>query len=87
MSKNDKKASLWKQASSSSNKSYQSISSQNNISPTKEEVTYFFKEDEFKWTEEEEKEVLHILDKYLMLFILLMTFVLNMDRTNICKRK
>ncbi|KAI9319496.1 major facilitator superfamily domain-containing protein [Dichotomocladium elegans] len=35
-----------------------------------------------KWTEEEEKQVLRIIDRRLMPFMLLMSFVLNMDRTN-----
>jgi hypothetical protein len=68
---------------SSSSKTYQSIQQEDTI--VKEELASFFKDDEFKWTQEEEKEVLEIIDKYLMVFILLMTFVLNMDRTNICK--
>ncbi|CAO3677207.1 unnamed protein product [Rhizopus stolonifer] len=38
---------------------------------------------ELEWTEEEEKRVLFKIDTKLMPFILLMTFVLNMDRTNI----
>ncbi|KAG2229672.1 hypothetical protein INT48_008904 [Thamnidium elegans] len=38
---------------------------------------------ELQWTEEEEKKVLYIIDTKLMPFVLLMTFVLNMDRTNI----
>lgn len=38
-----------------------------------------------KWTEEEEKRVLFKIDTRLMSFVLLMTFVMNMDRTNICK--
>ena len=37
-----------------------------------------------EWTEKEENEVRRILDIRLMPFILLMSFVLNMDRTNIC---
>lgn len=40
---------------------------------------------DLKWTEEEEKKVLFKIDTKLMPFVLLMTFVLNMDRTNICK--
>ncbi|KAJ8659312.1 hypothetical protein O0I10_005027 [Lichtheimia ornata] len=36
-----------------------------------------------EWTEKEENEVRRILDIRLMPFILLMSFVLNMDRTNI----
>lgn len=65
-------------SSSSKHASYQSIPQ------SKEEVTSF-KDNGFEWTPEEENEVLQIIDKYLMIFILLMTFVLNMDRTNICK--
>lgn len=38
-----------------------------------------------KWTEEEEKRILFKIDTRLMSFVLLMTFVMNMDRTNICK--
>ncbi|KAG1057143.1 hypothetical protein G6F46_001022 [Rhizopus delemar] len=38
---------------------------------------------DLKWTEEEEKKVLFKIDTKLMPFVLLMTFVLNMDRTNI----
>lgn len=37
-----------------------------------------------EWTDEEESRVLFIIDTRLMPFVLLMTFVLNMDRTNIC---
>lgn len=37
-----------------------------------------------EWTDEEESKVLFIIDTRLMPFVLLMTFVLNMDRTNIC---
>ncbi|CAO3642004.1 unnamed protein product [Mucor fragilis] len=36
-----------------------------------------------EWTDEEESRVLFIIDTRLMPFVLLMTFVLNMDRTNI----
>ncbi|KAI9319497.1 major facilitator superfamily domain-containing protein [Dichotomocladium elegans] len=36
-----------------------------------------------EWTEEEEKQVIRIIDMRLMPFMLLMSFVLNMDRTNI----
>lgn len=38
-----------------------------------------------EWTDEEESRVLFIIDTRLMPFVLLMTFVLNMDRTNICR--
>lgn len=65
-------------SSSSRHVSYQSIPQ------IKKEVTSF-DDNELEWTQEEENEVLQIIDKYLMMFILLMTFVLNMDRTNICK--
>jgi hypothetical protein len=34
---------------------------------------------------EEETSVRNKIDLWLMSFVLLMTFVLNMDRTNICK--
>lgn len=40
---------------------------------------------DLQWTEEEEKKVLRAIDVKLMPFILLMDFVLNMDRTNNCK--
>lgn len=40
---------------------------------------------DLQWTQEEEIKVLQIIDTRLMSFVLLMTFVLNMDRTNICK--
>jgi hypothetical protein len=40
-----------------------------------------------EWTDEEEQKVRNKLDIRLMSFILLTTFVLNMDRTNICKSK
>jgi hypothetical protein len=42
-------------------------------------------DDEMEWSEEEEAKVRTILDIKLMPFMLAMTFVLNMDRTNICK--
>ncbi|KAH8553186.1 major facilitator superfamily domain-containing protein [Umbelopsis sp. PMI_123] len=38
---------------------------------------------DLKWTVDEEDAVRNIIDKRLMSFVLLMTFVLNMDRTNI----
>lgn len=38
-----------------------------------------------EWTPEEEQRVRNKLDLKLMTFMLAMTFVLNMDRTNICK--
>jgi hypothetical protein len=40
---------------------------------------------DLQWTEDEERKILTIIDTRLMPFVLLMTFVLNMDRTNICK--
>jgi hypothetical protein len=40
---------------------------------------------DLQWTQEEEKRVLRKIDIRLMSYVLLMTFVLNMDRTNICK--
>lgn len=42
---------------------------------------------DFEWTKEEEAQVRKKLDLKLMSFALAMTFVLNMDRTNICKFK
>lgn len=38
-----------------------------------------------KWAPEEEQSVLSIIDTKLMSFVILMSFVLNMDRTNLCK--
>ncbi|KAI9285182.1 major facilitator superfamily domain-containing protein [Umbelopsis sp. AD052] len=38
---------------------------------------------DLQWTEEEEKKVIRKIDIRLMSWVLLMTFVLNMDRTNI----
>ncbi|CAM0143244.1 hypothetical protein VKS41_008713 [Umbelopsis sp. WA50703] len=38
---------------------------------------------DLQWTEEEEKKIVSKLDRWLMSYVLLMTFVLNMDRTNI----
>jgi hypothetical protein len=40
---------------------------------------------DLSWTVEEETSVRNKIDLWLMSFVLLMTFVLNMDRTNICK--
>lgn len=76
---------LVKQSSSSSSKkSYQSI--QQDDDKAEEKNQYLITNDEeFTWTQEEESQVLHILDKYLMMFILLMSLTLNMDRTNLCK--
>jgi hypothetical protein len=42
-------------------------------------------DENLEWTDEEEQKVRNKLDLRLMSFVLLMTFVLNMDRTNICK--
>jgi hypothetical protein len=39
---------------------------------------------DLQWTEEEERAIVNKIDLRLMSFVLLMTFVLNMDRTNIC---
>lgn len=75
---------------SSSHKSYYSIVTNNSLK--REDASLKdnndgieFINNDFTWTPEEEVQVLNILDKYLMVFILIMTFVLNMDRTNICK--
>ena len=38
-----------------------------------------------EWTKVEEKRVVRIIDNRLMPYVILMFFVLNMDRTNICK--
>lgn len=40
---------------------------------------------DLQWTPEEERAIVNKIDIRLMSFVLLMTFVLNMDRTNICK--
>jgi hypothetical protein len=40
---------------------------------------------DLQWTKEEEKKVVRKIDIRLMSWVLLMTFVLNMDRTNIGK--
>ncbi|KAG2215422.1 hypothetical protein INT46_001385 [Mucor plumbeus] len=73
---------------SSSHKSYYSIVTNNSLK--REDASLKdnndgieFINNDFTWTPEEEVQVLNILDKYLMVFILIMTFVLNMDRTNI----
>lgn len=42
-------------------------------------------DEKLEWTEEEEAQVRRKLDFRLMSFMLLMTFFLNVDRTNICK--
>lgn len=39
----------------------------------------------FTWTDEEEALVQRKLDGYLMSFVLVLTFVLNLDRTNLCR--
>jgi hypothetical protein len=83
---------LKSSSSSAFLKSYQSI---NQLDITKNEKAALvpaetdedFQDEDFQWTREEEADVVRIIDKYLMIFILLMTFVLNMDRTNICKSK
>lgn len=74
----------------SSSSTYQSISQLD--SPRDEKLPIItadnnYHDDDFQWTQQEEAQVISIIDKYLMIFILLMTFVLNMDRTNICKYK
>lgn len=38
-----------------------------------------------QWTEDEERSIVRKLDFRLMPFMLIMSFVLNMDRTNLCK--
>lgn len=40
---------------------------------------------DLQWTPEEERAVVNKIDIRLMSFVLLATFTLNMDRTNICK--
>jgi hypothetical protein len=40
---------------------------------------------DLEWTVDEEDSVRKKIDIRLMSFVLLMTFVLNMDRTNICE--
>lgn len=40
---------------------------------------------QLQWTDAEEEEVRKTLDRKLLPFILLMVFVLNLDRTNLCK--
>ena len=72
-----------KSSSSSSNHSYQSVTQQDG--KLKEDSIYFENDESFVWTLKEEQEVLGILDRKLMMFILIMSFVLNMDRTNLCK--
>ena len=42
-------------------------------------------EPDLEWEEHEEAKVRRKIDVYLMPFLLLMAFVLNMDRTNHCK--
>lgn len=62
----------WK-AESQKSSDLESIGSDDSYDPTLE------------WTKEEEHKIVTKLDIRLMSFVLLMTFVLNMDRTNICK--
>lgn len=38
-----------------------------------------------QWTEDEERSIVRKLDFRLLPFMLIMSFVLNMDRTNLCK--
>lgn len=40
---------------------------------------------DLEWTDEEERAIVRKIDFRLFTYVLLMTFVLNMDRTNICK--
>lgn len=42
-------------------------------------------DDALVWTENEETEILRKIDRRLMSFVLVLTFVLNLDRTNLCK--
>lgn len=42
---------------------------------------------DLEWSAEEEDSVRRKIDIRLMSFVLLMTFVLNMDRTNICESR
>lgn len=49
-----------------------------------DEVSLFFETDSFTWTEDEEDKILGKIDRRLMSFVLLLTFVLNLDRTNLC---
>jgi hypothetical protein len=58
-----------------------SVSSQSDL-PLTSTIGYV---PELKWSAEEEDAVRSKIDRRLMSFVLLMTFVLNMDRTNICK--
>ena len=70
-------------------KSYQAIEGIQEARERKEDIPVvaneYVDDEEFQWTEHEEEQVLSILDSNLMPFILLMTFVLNMDRTNLCR--
>lgn len=45
----------------------------------------FMETDTLTWTEDEEAKILGKIDRHLMSFVLLLTFVLNLDRTNLCK--
>lgn len=76
---------LKKTSSSSSSEALYQFIKPNEYKAIEDKTLHYSNDDDFLWTEEEEQEVLSILDKYLMIFILLMTFVLNMDRTNICE--
>lgn len=67
----------------SSSLKYQSINQED--APLLKEELKINQDDDFQYTKDEERQVVSIIDKHLMAFILLMTFVLNMDRTNICK--
>ncbi|OBZ84986.1 hypothetical protein A0J61_06960 [Choanephora cucurbitarum] len=71
-------------------KSYQAIEGIQEARERKEDIPVvaneYVDDEEFQWTEHEEEQVLSILDSNLMPFILLMTFVLNMDRTNLCRK-
>jgi hypothetical protein len=59
------------------------ISSQEDLSFTST-VGYVL---DLEWSAEEEDSVRRKIDIRLMSFVLLMTFVLNMDRTNICESR
>lgn len=74
--------SLSKQTSSLK---YQSINPDSSLFKEEVKTKDVFQDVQFQYTDEEEQEVVSIIDKRLMIFILIMTFVLNMDRTNICK--
>ncbi|CAO3628910.1 unnamed protein product [Cunninghamella blakesleeana] len=65
--------------SSSSTKDYGTIQQQQN----KINYNIIHVDHVHKWEQDEEQKVLQIIDKKLMTFIILMSFVLNMDRTNL----